>query len=474
MASGSLVGEIRDEFADSDLKDWRLRHRLVRLAESLDVSPDASLPKATKTTAAREGMYRFLGNFRVTAEAILSPHRRATAQRCREAGRVYVVSDTTEFIFTGEERGRRLGRISGTRRGFLGHFALAVSADGRRCPLGVLGIDQIVRSEEKKNYRDVREQKRNPERESLRWCAMVEHVESSLEATEAIHVMDREADIYELMADMIAKGRRFIVRSAQNRLVEDGKLFEVLPGAPALLQREVALSARPGKGTPSSPLRRAHPPRQARMASLSISSRRVTFQRPRSTAKSYARSFEVNVVHVLEHDPPPDQDAVEWVLLTSEPISTADDVAAVVDGYRTRWTIEEYFKALKTGCAYEQRQLESFETLSKSLAIFAVIAWRLLLLRTLHRDAPSTPASSVMDPLLLEALPVLLKRNGEKKLPPANPSVADAMEAIARLGAHIKSNGPPGWQVLWRGYHDLLTFGAGFIAGRSTTYRDQS
>lgn len=471
MASGSLLGEVREEFEDSDLSDYRLRQRLVMLAESLDASPNASLPKAVRTTAAREGAYRFLGNFRVTSDAILAPHRRATARRCREAKRVYVVSDTTEFTFAGEQRGSRLGRISSKRRGFLGHFALAVSADGRRCPLGVLGIDQIVRSEQRKKYRDVREKKRNPTRESLRWSAMVEHAESVLEGTQAIHVMDREADIYELMADLVAKGRRFIIRCAQNRLVEDGKLFEVLPGAPVMLEREVALSARPA---PTAPLRQARPARRARTATLTISSQQVILKRPRTTANAYSPNIAVNVVHVREQAPPPDEEPIEWVLFTSEPISSAEEVAGIVDGYRTRWTIEEYFKALKTGCAYEQRQLESFETLTKSLAIFAVIAWRLLLLRTLHRDAPATPANSVIEPALLEALPVLLKRNGERKLPPPNPSVADVMEAIARLGAHIKSNGPPGWQVLWRGYHDLLTFGAGFIAGRSTAYSDLS
>jgi hypothetical protein len=36
-----------------------------------------------------------------------------------------------------------------------------------------------------------------------------------------------------------------------------------------------------------------------------------------------------------------------------------DQVAAVVDHYRGRWTIEEFFKAIKTGCALEARQLES-------------------------------------------------------------------------------------------------------------------
>jgi hypothetical protein len=48
------------------------------------------------------------------------------------------------------------------------------------------------------------------------------------------------------------------------------------------------------------------------------------------------------------------------------------------------------------------------------------------------------------------------------------------MKGIARLGGHITSNGAPGWQVLWRGYQDLLTWGGGYIRGKSITYKDQS
>ena len=60
---------------------------------------------------------------------------------------------------------------------------------------------------------------------------------------------------------------------------------------------------------------------------------------------------------------------MEWVLWTSEPVETAEQVAQVVDGYRTRWLIEEYFKALKTGCAFEERQLRSIRTLTNALGL---------------------------------------------------------------------------------------------------------
>ena len=86
---------------------------------------------------------------------------------------------------------------------------------------------------------------------------------------------------------------------------------------------------------------------------------------------------------------------MEWQLVTSEPIGTQEQVLRVVDWYRGRWLIEEFFKALKTGCAYEKRQLESFATLQIALALLAPVAWQLLLLRQLARAAPDArPQSS--------------------------------------------------------------------------------
>jgi hypothetical protein len=76
----------------------------------------------------------------------------------------------------------------------------------------------------------------------------------------------------------------------------------------------------------------------------------------------------------VEHDCPKGEQAIEWYLVTNEPIGTTEQVAAIVDAYRARWVIEELFKALKTGCQIEKRQLESYEALRNALALFLPIA----------------------------------------------------------------------------------------------------
>jgi IS4 transposase len=101
---------------------------------------------------------------------------------------------------------------------------------------------------------------------------------------------------------------------------------------------------------------------------------------------------------VWEVNAPVGTEPVEWRLMTTEPIDTDEQVLRIVDWYRTRWMIEEYFKALKTGCAFEQGQLASFHTLCVALALLAPMAWRLLLLRYLARELPTTAATVVLTP----------------------------------------------------------------------------
>jgi hypothetical protein len=255
---------------------------------------------------------------------------------------------------------------------------------------------------------------------------------------------------------------------------DDGCLSEAVANGEIILERDVALSRRTVGSKPGRKPSRRNGPRDARLAHLQISRRQVSLKRPKTCTTKYPSAISVNVVRVFEPMPPEGQAPVEWQLLTSEPIKTEAEVAAVVDGYRTRWLIEEYFKAIKTGCAYESRQLESLRTLSNFLAIIAVLAWRLLLLRAIHRGEKDRRADDILGADLLEALAERLKDIGERKPLPPSPSVDDAMKGIARLGGHITSNGAPGWQVLWRGYQDLLTWGGGYIRGKSITYRDQS
>ena len=157
--------------------------------------------------------------------------------------------------------------------------------------------------------------------------------------------------------------------------------------------------------------------------------------------------------------------AVDWKLLTTEPTDTPQQVERVVDIYRRRWVIEEFFKALKTGCAIEGRQLESLHALQNATAMMLPIAWHLLAIRTSARQSPHAPATRVFNQVQLQILRKLTDRP-----PPDNATVADALSALAALGGHIKNNGDPGWMVLGRGYKDLI---AAERVWRAATY-DQS
>jgi hypothetical protein len=153
---------------------------------------------------------------------------------------------------------------------------------------------------------------------------------------------------------------------------------------------------------------------------------------------------------------------IDWTLLTQEPIDTAEQILKIVDYYRGRWMIEEYFKALKTGCSFEKRQLESLATLLNALAIFVPVAWRLLLLRGMARSHPTVPATIVLTEPQIAVLHAVTK-----KPLPHDLNVEQALLAIAALGGHIKNNGQPGWQLLGRGFRKLLNLEEGWTAAKN-------
>jgi len=252
--------------------------------------------------------------------------------------------------------------------------------------------------------------------------------------------MDREADAYDLIAALITTGRRFVIRSATDRWIsreENLRLSDLLADARVTVERTVVLSKRTKKNQALTTKQSA---REARTARLALSA--ITVKIPRTkTARSDAPALlEVNIVQVREIQPPPDVEPVHWKLITCEPISKRTDLERVVDCYRARWLIEEYFKAIKTGCAFEKRQMESLHTLLNTLAITIPIAWRLLLLRTLARQAPDILASKV---LTKSQLAILSKRR-YGHLPP-KATVREAMLAVARMGGLLRQNGEPGW-----------------------------
>lgn len=454
-----------EEMACGALGDQRLEARRDRLMAVLEQHPDAAFPAACADDAEVEALYRFLRNRRVSLDTLLEPHLVATHRRCAAVGEVLVIHDTTDMVFTGEAARPGLATLGTGRQGFWVHAALAVSADGLRAPLGVLALAPFIRRMQAPGTRkNERARFADPDKESRCWRDGVAAVRARCGAAgHLIHVMDRGADSYELFAAMIAQGDRFVVRLAHDRRVVTtdglGMLDDVTARTAVRCEQQVTIARR---GTGNRPLqaRKKHPARDSRVATLQYAVQPLALQRPQ--APQYAQlpvALAVHVIAVREIATPAGEEPVEWRLITTEPVDTVAQVLQIVEWYRTRWMIEEFFKALKTGCAYEKRQLESYATLLVALALLAPIAWQLLLLRHLTRRTPDGRASVVLSPRQLQ---VLRAAPGTRLGP--RPRLREALLAIARLGGHLKQNGDPGWSILGRGMQKLLWMEAGWAA----------
>ncbi|MCP4307202.1 MAG: IS4 family transposase, partial [bacterium] len=270
---------------------------------------------------------------------------------------------------------------------------------------------------------------------------------------QVIHVMDTEADSHRIFEHLHQLRADFVVRLRHDRRVEEGVLSESLTNAPIKLERLVPINKRKSKRMPSY----THQGRPARRAWLRVRATTIEILPPRHMP--HAEPLELHVVQVLEEHPPPGEEPIAWVLATSLPVRTKADLERILDIYRTRWLIEEFHKALKTGCMLEQRQLESFEAITSLLAIAYPTACALLHLRSRARQK-GLPATDVLRQSLLDCLRAHPKA---RPLGP-NPSAEDALGVVAGLGGHIKNNGPPGWQTIAAGYKELLIFEKGWLA----------
>jgi hypothetical protein len=455
MLSDKSVHRVGEIFSRADLGDARLVRRASGLAESLARAPNLSLPKVWATVAELEAGYSFLRKPHTGFLELMEAVQLATRERALQERRVLVLHDTTDVSCPAAEADE-VGFLQTGKPGFYVHHSLCVSAAGA-LPLGIIwselwGRPQRTQGRARKSAGS--ELAKLEVRESDRWLEGATEAQLWLEGCQqVVHVMDREADSFRLFQHMLELEAEFVVRLRHDRVVEDGHLAEVLAQAPISLHRKVRVSARPGKSMPSY----THKARDSREAKLVVRSSKAVFQPPNYMC--YAEAVELNVVQVLEEDPPAGVEPISWVLVTTLPIGSRAQVEAVIDIYRARWLIEEFHKALKTGCLLEKRQLESFESITTLLAFSYTVASELLRVRTRSRQ-PGLSAADVLRATQLDCL------RAHPKAPrlPEKPSAEDALTAIARLGGHLKHNGPPGWQTLAAGYMELLAFERGWLA----------
>jgi hypothetical protein len=466
----SSVERVGRALQGMDLGDPRRHERLGKTVTRLAKKPRASLPEAMQSEADLEGAYRFANNLAIEPQQLFDALSASASARAKAAGAVLVIHDTTTCGFEHADPDE-VGYLSTGKAGFFAHCSLVLEANAWRRPLGVVHIETVSRKQHskrgRKNKASGTETAQWKDRESARWSRGVEASEERLSACRSVcHIADREGDSYALLAAMVSKGCSFVVRVNHDRKVGDPDdlaeqwlpLKERARSLRGIFEREVALSERKLSSAPRA--NKGRPVRNARLAQLSFAATAVVIKRPRYLADPVPETLTLNVVHVCEADPPSGEPAVEWLLFTTLPVDTEKQVATVVDNYRARWTIEEFNKALKTGCAYESREFETLHALLIILAMSLPIACELLWLRSRARNDPDAPATEVVTPQQLKILRML----GVRTLP-EKPTARDALWAVAGLGGHLKRNGEPGWLVLHRGLQTLLSYEAGFEAG---------
>jgi hypothetical protein len=402
-----------------------------------------------------EALYRFLNNDEVSFGQIVQPHTGMTAERCRALREVLVLHDTTSLEFTGEREG--LGRLhtSSARRGFFLHASLAVTP--AREPLGLLAAQTWARRQPPRGRANKRNLRKDPSRESLRWARGVVAAEEALARPGiAVHVMDREGDNYDLLTHLHAESARYVIRLAHNRnlIGTSEKLKDRARAARCVFRRQVQLS--PRAKLRDLDKKAIHPQRDARSAELAVSAIAVEIRRSNNHSPGVPASLKVNVVTVTERGCPRGVEPIAWFLVTTEPIETRAQIEFIVDAYRTRWIVEEFFKALKSGCGFERRQLESYQSLENALAVFLPIAVRLLALRGAVRADPGGPCRT------LTAQQIAILRSHTTRAMSPTPTNEEAALALGELGGHLRSNGPPGWAILGRALDRLLLIELGW------------
>ena len=462
----------------------KLRARLVASAAVQAAAPSKTFfTAACGNQALVTGYYRMIGkadheHVGLTPESVLAGHRERTVRRMRGAGTVLLVQDGTDLNFATHHGCDGLGVISNNGgkagSGTLGihmHGTFAVSDRG--IPLGVPRIEFDCPDgggergrppEERKSARWLRGW-----RDSSALAAEANAVRGRAGGVAAVSVMDREGDIAALFVEQRdSGGADLLVRARADRVLEDGdRLFGTVRASAVRSRHEVrvdrASARRAARG------QKAFAGREARRAAVELRWLELSVPVPRDErGRLGTEPFPLTAVHAFEPSPPSGAEGLEWLLLTTLPVGSADEARRILDLYALRWRIEDWHRILKSGCEIEKSGFRTAERMKAAVTINAVIAWRLAALTLMGRDTPELPArkmfaaseiAMLLDFAIAGGFPVPGRERPEDPVDLEAVSLGQALMLVARLGGYLnrRNDGPPGHQTVWEGYARLVT-----------------
>lgn len=440
-----------------ELGDRRLTARAVRMGSCMVIHPDASLARQMQNPAGLEGAYRLMNNNQVNLRALLAPTLARTRQSASRVPVVLWVNDQTELDYTFQRAKNGMGPIGdGKGRGLLMHSTLAIRPETREV-IGLGDVQVYLRQETPKP-----EPKWTRSMEGRVWEVAAEQVGAAPEGTTWVEVSDAGSDRFMYLAQCLALHKHFLIRVLFNRWVKreaDGE-------AQKLVDYARSLSPQAGSETiVEVPASKEQAARKAQVVmawagvSLPPSSQAPSTERQQAPLKAW-------VLRIWEPTPPEGVKGLEWILLSSLPVTCLEEAHLRVEWYTCRWFCEDFHQCLKTGCRIEHSQLSDRSDTENLLGFVIPIAVHLLQLRQAVRQLPECLAVEAVDPLMVEV--VAEKQHVDSQ----TMSLQTFWNLIARLGGFQgrKRDGYPGWRTLWWGWRYVsdLTEGARLAINRRT------
>ncbi len=456
------------EFGGARLGDRRLSRRLVKVAHMQAQEPGRSFSGVSEADwPAVKAYYRLIDHpdeEAVTARRILEPHRERTLRRMQGQRTVLCIQDGSDLNYARRPQCEGLGMIGRNQtgvesRGLHLHSTLAVAPNG--LPLGVLRAECSA-AEKVSEQREAPEKVPIEHKKTFEWIAGLRdltEVASRMPGTRLVNVCDREADFFEMFDEWRRRPAvDLLIRAQFDRKLsgEETKLFEAARQAP--VGTKVRIQVPRSSARPKVRGGKARAKRLARRADLVIRTRRLQLHPPKYHADK--APVEVWVIHAREEDPPEGTKRIEWFLLTTWDLSSAEQAVRCLRWYGLRRRIEDWHRVLKTGCKIEQLGHHTAERLRRAIAIYLVIAWRILLMTLLGRESPELPAEVLFSDLEVR----VLKAYAKKKRVRQPLLLGEAVRLVARIGGYLgrANDPPPGHQLMWQGYSQLHFLCEGF------------
>ncbi len=415
------------------------------IVERLAAQPEASIPQAMGSWADTKAAYRFLDSDKVSPQSIRAGYVAACIERVASQSRVLILQDTTTLDFTHHPGTKGLGYLDHPKlRGLVMHTGLACTTEG--VPLGILAQHLWVRDPEDLGKSEDRRKRRFSDKESAKWVTSLEASSAVVpEGVETVTIADSEADVFDLFAAKRPGNAQLLIRATHNRKVEGEirYLWDAVEASPVRGERIIELEATEK--------------RPARTARCSVRFQTVTVRPPRhpSPGSRHLEPVPLQAVLVREETPPEGVAPLCWLLLTTLGVEDLADALRCADWCSRRWLGERYHLVLKSVCRVERLQLETADRIERAVAIYSLVAWRLLWLTYQARVSPEASCECALKTHEWEALYCTIHKTSTP--PPEPPTLRQAVRWIARLGGFMgrKGDGEPGVIVLWRGLRRL-------------------